>query len=117
MKYSLGTLTLLKRSLVVPILLFSSISLHCSFKKAFCSLEDTVNGKIQQKVITAMGEEALANVLGRDWVRCRSGGTTFDRLLRNGLSEECIFEQILFQQTKIRKNIYWMNTKAKLFFN
>jgi len=28
----------LKRSLVFPILLFSSISLHCSFKKAFSSL-------------------------------------------------------------------------------
>ena len=28
----------LKRSLVFPILLFSSISLHCSFKKAFLSL-------------------------------------------------------------------------------
>ena len=27
-----------KRSLVIPILLFSSISLHCSFKKAFLSL-------------------------------------------------------------------------------
>ena len=28
----------LKRSLVIPILLFSSISLHCSLKKAFLSL-------------------------------------------------------------------------------
>ena len=93
MKYSLGTVTFLTRSLVFPILLFSSISLHHSFKKVFFSLEDTVNGKIQQKVVTAMDEEALANVLGRDWVRWRSGGTTFDRVLRNGLSEEGIFEQ------------------------
>ena len=40
-----------------------------------------------------MDEEALANVLGRDWVRWRSGGTTFNRVLRNGLSEAGIFEQ------------------------
>ena len=93
MKYSLGTVTFWTRSRVVPILLFSSLSLHHSFKKVFFSLEDTVNGKIQQKVVTAMDEEALANVLGRDWVRWRSGGSTFDRVLRNGLSEEGIFEQ------------------------
>ena len=34
----LVSLIFLKRTLVFPILLFSSISLHCSFKKAFLSL-------------------------------------------------------------------------------
>ena len=34
----LVSLIFLKRSLVFPILLFSSISLHCSFKEAFLSL-------------------------------------------------------------------------------
>ena len=38
MKCSLGTLIFLKRSLVFPILLFSSISLHWSLRKAFLSL-------------------------------------------------------------------------------
>ena len=38
MKYYLGSLIFLKRSLVFPILLFSSISLHCSLRKAFLSL-------------------------------------------------------------------------------
>ena len=38
MKCSPGISNLLKRSLVFPILLFSSISLHCSLKKAFFSL-------------------------------------------------------------------------------
>ena len=33
---------LLKRSLVFPILLFSSISLHCSFKKPFLSFLDVL---------------------------------------------------------------------------
>ena len=38
MKYSLVSLIFLKRSLVFPILLFSSISLHWSLRKAFLSL-------------------------------------------------------------------------------
>ena len=38
MKCSLDISSFLKRSLVFPILLFSSISLHYSFKKAFLSL-------------------------------------------------------------------------------
>ena len=38
MKYSLVCLIFLKRSLVFPTLLFSSISLHYSLKKAFLSL-------------------------------------------------------------------------------
>ena len=38
MKYSLLSPIFLKRSLVFPTLLFSSTSLHCSFKKAFLSL-------------------------------------------------------------------------------
>ena len=38
MKCFLLSLIFLKRSLVFPILLFFSISLHCSFKKAFLSL-------------------------------------------------------------------------------
>ena len=38
MKHSLVSLIFLNRSLVFPILLFSSISLHCSLKKAFLSL-------------------------------------------------------------------------------
>ena len=38
MKYSLGIIIFLKRSLVFPILLFSSISLHWSLRKAFLSL-------------------------------------------------------------------------------
>ena len=38
MKCSLGISDFLKRSLLFPILLFSSISLHCSLKKAFLSL-------------------------------------------------------------------------------
>ena len=37
MKYSLDIFSFLEESLF-PILLFSSISLHCSFKKAFLSL-------------------------------------------------------------------------------
>ena len=37
MKWSLGISDFLKRSLVFPILLFSSISLHCSLKKSFLS--------------------------------------------------------------------------------
>ena len=36
----------LKRSLVFPILLFSSISLHCSFKKAFSSLSLLLPGTL-----------------------------------------------------------------------
>ena len=41
MKYSLGiSIIFFKRSLVFPILLFSSVSLHCSFKKAFLSFLD-----------------------------------------------------------------------------
>ena len=38
MEYSLGILIFLKRSLVFPILLFSSISLHCLLRKTFSSL-------------------------------------------------------------------------------
>ena len=38
MKCSLGISSFLKRSLVFPILLFSSISLHWSLRKAFLSL-------------------------------------------------------------------------------
>ena len=38
MTFPLVSLILLRRSLVLLILLFSSISLHCSFKKAFLSL-------------------------------------------------------------------------------
>ena len=38
MKFSLGLSNFLKRSLVFPILLFSSISLHWSLRKAFLSL-------------------------------------------------------------------------------
>ena len=38
MKCCLGSAIFLTKSLVSPILLFSSISLHCSFKKAFLSL-------------------------------------------------------------------------------
>src|SRR5574340_713546 len=38
MKCSLVSLIFLKRSLVFPILLFSSICLHCSLRKAFLSL-------------------------------------------------------------------------------
>ena len=38
MNCSFGISNLLKRSLVFPILLFSSISLHCSLRKAFLSL-------------------------------------------------------------------------------
>ena len=38
----LAPLIVLKRSLVFPILLFSSISLHCSLKKAFLSLLATL---------------------------------------------------------------------------
>ena len=38
MKCSLVSLIFLMRSLVFPILLFSSVSLHCSFRKAFLSL-------------------------------------------------------------------------------
>ena len=38
MKYSLGNLIFLKRSLVFPILLFSSISLHWSLRKSFLPL-------------------------------------------------------------------------------
>ena len=38
MNVSLGISNFLKRSLVFPILLFSSISLHCSSKKALLSL-------------------------------------------------------------------------------
>ena len=38
MNYSLGSLVFLERSLVFPILLFSSISLHCSLRNAFLSL-------------------------------------------------------------------------------
>ena len=38
MKCSLGILIVLKRSLAFPIVLFSSISLHCSLRKAFLSL-------------------------------------------------------------------------------
>jgi len=38
MKCSLGSLIFLKKSLIFPILLFSSISLHCSLRKAFLSL-------------------------------------------------------------------------------
>ena len=34
----LASLTFLKRSLIFPVLLFSSTSLHCSFKKGFLSL-------------------------------------------------------------------------------
>ena len=37
MKYSLVSLIFLKRCLVFPILLFSSIPLHCSLKKSFLS--------------------------------------------------------------------------------
>ena len=37
-KCSLGISSFLKRSLVLPILLFSFISLHCLFKRAFLSL-------------------------------------------------------------------------------
>ena len=37
MKCSLGISNFLKRSLIFPILLFSSVSLHCSFKKTFLS--------------------------------------------------------------------------------
>ena len=40
MKYSLGILIFLKTSLVFPILLFSSTSLHWSLRKAFLSLLD-----------------------------------------------------------------------------
>lgn len=52
-------------------------------------LEDTVNGKIKQEVMTAKNEQALANVIGRDWVTWWRGDTNFDR---KGLSEEMIFE-------------------------
>ena len=38
MKCSLGSLIFLKKSLICPILSFSSISLHCSLMKAFLSL-------------------------------------------------------------------------------
>ena len=38
MKCYLGSLIFLKRSLVFPILLFSSMSLHCSLRKALLSL-------------------------------------------------------------------------------
>ena len=38
MKCSLGSLIFLKKSLIFPFLLFSSISLHCSLRKAFLSL-------------------------------------------------------------------------------
>ena len=38
MKYSLGIFSFLKRSLVFPILLFSSLSLHWSLRQAFLSL-------------------------------------------------------------------------------
>ena len=40
MKYSLGISNFLERSLVFPILLLSSIFLHCSLKKVFLSLLD-----------------------------------------------------------------------------
>ena len=38
MKFSLGISTFLKRSLVFPILLLFSLSLHCSLRKVFLSL-------------------------------------------------------------------------------
>ena len=38
MKCSMVSPTFLKRSLVLPVLIFSSISFHCSHKKAFLSL-------------------------------------------------------------------------------
>ena len=39
-KYSLGIFNFLKRSLVFPILLFSSVSLHCSPLEGFLTLLD-----------------------------------------------------------------------------
>ena len=40
MKYSLGIFNFLKRSLVFPIILFSSVSLHCSLLEGFLTLLD-----------------------------------------------------------------------------
>ena len=74
------------------------------------SLLDAVNGKIKQKAMPAMGEKALANVIGRDWVKW-SAGSTFDRVLRKGLSEEGIFEQR--PEGRARRRVSHANCIAK----
>ena len=47
MKCSLASLTFLERSLVFPILLFSSVSWHCSVRRAFLSLFAVLWNSIQ----------------------------------------------------------------------
>lgn len=70
-----------------------------------------VNGKIKQRAMPAVDEKALANVIGRDWVKWWSAGTTFDRVLGKGLSEEGIFEQR--PEGRARRRVSHANCIAK----
>ena len=63
MKSSLVCLIFLKRSLVFPIVLFSSISQHCLLKKAFLSLLAFVGSSAFSRVYLSLSPFALKNSL------------------------------------------------------
>ena len=62
-KCSLVSLFFYKRSLVFPILLISSISLHCSLKKAFLSLVATLWNSAFRWICLSFSALALASLL------------------------------------------------------
>ena len=63
----------LKRSLVFPILLFSSISLHCSLKKAFLSLLDVLWNSAFSWVYLSLSPLHFASLVFLDICKTSSG--------------------------------------------
>ena len=56
MKWSFGISNFLKRTLVFPILLFSSISLHCSLTKSFLSLPSRANDLLELSILSMVAQ-------------------------------------------------------------